>query len=64
MAIQTLNNNDSANVYRGVYFERTTDFNVNDTSSNSFLFARLGGNNQPHNNIQPTYAVNYWQRVA
>lgn len=44
--------------------ERTTDFNVNNTSSNSVLFARLGGNNKPHNNIQPTYAVNYWQRVA
>lgn len=44
--------------------ERTTDFNVNDKSSKSILFARLGGNNQPHNNIQPTYAVNYWQRVA
>lgn len=22
------------------------------------------GGNQPHNNIQPSYAVNYWQRVA
>ena len=44
--------------------ERTTDFNVNDKSSKSVLLARLGGNDQPHNNIQPSYAVNYWQREA
>ena len=56
------------NYFSGIFVGKNKGTGVSTPNSTSGMsiygYDVSFGNDQPHNNIQPSYAVNYWQRVA